>query len=170
MSKQVTRLMADEAAKQLAEIAFGEKAKAAHIAECEFGDYIINKYIPGPVLAVGKEFDSYFLDKGKYVQCVSEYPNGVSVSLGSNIINPLPRKYLTINCEDFKQAKKLKSNYNNLVQDKSNYEGQVSDALVQLKTFKRIKEHFPEALPYLNFSDSTALVPQFEKLRALLNN
>lgn len=166
MAKQVTRLMADEAAKQLASQVFDKKIELAEQAERQFGDDLIKKYIPAPILAVGMEYSSYFVNKAQYLGFATSFGGHIQ----SNIVNPISNKYIQIESEDYKQAKALINTRQNLQSDKENYISKVSDALLQLKSFKRIKENFPEALPYLNFAETTALIPQFTELRALLNN
>lgn len=166
MAKQVTRSMADEAAKQLAGQVFDKKIELAEQAERQFGDELIKKYIPAPILAVGMEYDSYFINKSKYLGFATLFGGHIQ----SNIINPISNKYIQIEPEDYKQAKTLIEARQKLQTSKDNYISKVSDALLQLKSFKRIKENFPEALPYLNFAETTALIPQFAELRALLNH
>lgn len=165
MAKQVTRSMADYAAEQLANQVFDKKIELAKQAECQFGDELIKKYIPAPILAVATEYESFFVDKSRYFN----YSTLFGGHIATNIINPIPRKYVEIDHGDYKQAKALTGARERLQHDKKNYLSDVSDALLQLKSFRRIQENFPEALPYLNFSESTALVPQFTELRALLN-
>lgn len=166
MAKQVTRSMADEAAKQLASQVFDKKIELAEQAERQFGDELIKKYIPAPILAVGVEYSSYFINKSKYLGFATSFGGQIQ----SNIVNPISNKYIQIEMEDYKHAKVLIDKRKKLQQNKGDYMSKVSDALLQLKSFKRIKENFPEALPFLNFAETTALIPQFTELRSLLNN
>lgn len=65
-------------------------------------------------------------------------------------------------------ANELSKNARNLNNDKGDYITKVSDALMQLRSEARIKEGFPEALPFLNFAETTMPAPQFDHLRKLL--
>lgn len=90
MAKQVTRSMADEAAKQLASQVFDKKIELAEQAERQFGDELIKKYIPAPILAVGVEYSSYFINKSKYLGFATSFGGQIQ----SNIVNPISNKYI----------------------------------------------------------------------------
>ena len=49
--------------------------------------------------------------------------------------------------------------------ERDDFEDEVRQALVNLRTEKNVREQFPEALPYMNFSECTALVPNLSSLR-----
>ncbi|HON56738.1 MAG TPA: hypothetical protein PLJ38_06940 [bacterium] len=76
--------------------------------------------------------------------------------------------YIDVSNDDFKKAQKCYNTYHNLCSEKQGYISDVSDALLTLKSESRIKEAFPEALPYLNFTDAMLPSPKYEKLRLLL--
>lgn len=44
------------------------------------------------------------------------------------------------------------------------------DALFALSSFTRISENFPEALPYINFSSVTSIIPNYNNLRNPFKN
>lgn len=71
---------------------------------------------------------------------------------------------------DYKKGKSLREKVAKLGNMKQQYIDQVSDALMQLKSENRITQNFPEALPFLNFTETTTLMPQFDNLRALLKS
>ena len=58
--------------------------------------------------------------------------------------------------------------YRTIKNEKYSYRSKVEDALYQLKTEAKIKQFFPEALPFINFSESSALVPNYDDLRSKL--
>lgn len=169
MAKRMTREMADNAAKKLAELAYDKKLEEAKSNEIAFGDVIIKKYIPQPILALMKEYTSWFPYMRDGVECKDE--NGtkwekIFIHSTEKVHAYLP--CIALSCDDYNKAFKLTKRCISLRNEKENYKQKVSDALMQLKTETRIKNAFPEALPYLNFSDSCALVPKFEDLRKLL--
>lgn len=166
--KQVTRAMADSAANELAKIAFNKKIEKAQKEECSFGDELIRKYIPQPILALGEEYSSFFIRRNSYIGIQSGESGYYSKLIHSNIQNPISEKYVLVSQEDYLKANKLHGNVEKLQNDKRNYEAKVSDALMQLRSEARIKESFPEALPFLNFAETTMPVPQFNHLRELL--
>lgn len=166
--KQVTRAMADSAAEELAKIAYDSKIKKAKEEERKFGDELIKKYIPQPIIALGEEYSSFFIRRYSNIGIQSENRGYYSRRIDTNIQNPISDKYVLVSQEDYLKASKLRDNVEKLQNDKRNYEAQVSDALMQLRSETRIKEGFPEALPFLNFAKTTMPAPQFEYLRELL--
>jgi hypothetical protein len=169
MAKRLTREMADDAADKLAALAFDKKIEKIKSEMTKFGDVLINKYIPAPILALGDEYAQYFPDRNNHIQFTSETaPSYHYSALPCTVSNPIYRKVFVLSEEDYKKGHGLKRRYDDLCGDKRRYKSDVSDALMQLKSEKRIQEQFPEALPYLNFCETTALVPQFVELRAML--
>ena len=169
MAKRMTREMADKAAQQLASIAFDKKIEQAEKEELNFGDYIVTTYIPLPLQGVMKEYRSWFQNMRKYVCCVDVSGQDRStICVHTNILVDAYLCAAKISHDDYLKGNKLNRHVRKLTDERKSYESKVSDALMQLKSEARIKEHFPEALPYLNFSESTALIPQFEHLRSLL--
>lgn len=169
MAKRLTREMADDAAEKLAEIAFDKKIKKAKEEMTKFGDELVKKYVPTPILALGQEYASYFPDRSNNIQFTSETAPSYHYSvIPCTTSNPIYRKVFVLDNDDYKKGHGLKRRYEDLCSDKRKYKSEVSDALMQLKSEKRITEQFPEALPFLHFCDTTALVPQFVELRAML--
>ena len=169
MAKRITREMANEAAKQLASIAFDKKVQQAMDKEREFGDYLVKTYIPQPIQGVMKEYRSWFQHMDTSLSCIdASRQSRRTLYIQTNILIHYYLRSVPLSYEDFKKADQLHQNYLNLNDKRNAYTNEVSNALMQLKSEARIKEHFPEALPYLNFSESTALIPQFEHLRSLL--
>lgn len=169
MAKRLTREMADDAAYQLASIAFDKKIEQAKKEELEFGDYIVKTYIPIPIQGVMEEYRSWFMNLRTYVRCVDiSGQNRNTLCVDTNVLIDAYLRAAQISHEDYKKASQLHNRCINLQQERDKYKSKVSDALVQLKSEKRIREAFPEALPYLNFSETTALIPQFDELRAML--
>lgn len=169
MAKRLTREMADGAAEKLAEIAFDKKIKKVKEEMTKFGDELVKKYVPAPILALGQEYASYFPDRSNNIQFTSETAPSYHYSgLPCTMSNPIYRKVFVLDNDDYKKGHGLKRQYEDLCSDKRKYKNDVSDALMQLKSEKRITEQFPEAIPFLYFCDTTALVPQFVELRAML--
>lgn len=169
MAKRMTREMADNAAKQLAGIAFDKKVEQALAEEKDFGDYLVKTYIPQPIQGVMKEYRSWFPNMVTNVRCMdASNQSQRTIYIHTNIMVHYYLSYVPLSSEDYKKADKLHQNYIDLMDRRKAYQDKVSEALMQLKSEARVKEHFPEALPFLNFSESTALIPQFEHLRSLL--
>lgn len=169
MAKKMTKKMADDAAQQLAGIAFDKKVQQALEKEREFGDYLVKTYIPQPIQGIMSEYRSWFQYMETDVACIDDSRQSKrTLYIQTNILVHHYLCPLSLSNEDFKKADRLHQNYLNLIDQRNVYKNEVSNALMQLKSETRVQEHFPEALPYLNFSESTALIPQFEHLRSLL--
>ncbi len=169
MTKRMTRTMADHAATMLAKIAYDEKIDKATKARKDFGDFLINKYVPKPVLDCAKEYDNCFdhYDAFFATANIKDSGWGNRKEIPTNLVNPV-RRYITIEKSEFSHAGDLVAKEVELVRLKNEYITNVSDALVTLKTEARIKESFPEALPYLNFAETNLPAANYSKLRQLL--
>ena len=167
--KRMTRKMADKAAKELANVAFDKKLEKAKKEELEFGDYLIKKYFPKPILECQKEFHKFFQNYS-HIHIHNDSIGGAwgSHDTASSTIECPTDVYIDVSNDDFKKAQKCYNTYHNLCSEKQGYISDVSDALLTLKSESRIKEAFPEALPYLNFTDAMLPSPKYEKLRLLL--
>lgn len=172
MSKRIAKYEFEQAANKLAAIAFDKKIKKAEEERKIFGDILINKYIPAPVLAVGKEFSDTFSSISRQLIVVRD-ENGEARRneyVYSNKVNPLGSyKTFLISTGDFKKASSLCNKVSDLQSKKRAYIDNVTEALWQLRSKKRIEEQFPEALQFLNFDENKQLpMPQYAELRSLL--
>ena len=165
MGKRMTREMANSAAEQLGKMAFDKKIDEAKMLVGGFGDKMIQKYVPAPILALGKEYSSWLCGVDNVITVVF---NGSHLSVRSDMQNPVARRAVEVSKEDWEMAKELMGNRKTLMNKKEDYIRQVSDALMQLRTEAKISQYFPEALPYLNFSDATAIIPHYTELRDML--
>lgn len=162
---RITREMAVNAAEQLAAIAYDEKIKKA---KDEFESLVaetIKTYVPAPIIAVMGEYSSY-LEKSARI-FISD---GNDSTYSYHIPIPIPMiKCIKVSHNDLVKVKEAKRLFESLERAKINYKDEVSDALcLSIRTEKRCSEEFPEAMPYLNFSKTTALTKNFDNLRALL--
>lgn len=167
MSNRVTKTMATEAAEQLALKAFGEKQKQAEEDFLALGLLLYKKYIPKPVRDCYQEYKDLY-DGKAVLRFLPE--NGSSYELimvWYEFCFPsiVP---IILDKEDWKRLNDAKKKKNEIDKAKRDYTNEVTTALFNLRTEKNVREEFPEALPYLNFSSCTALVPNIDKLRQIL--
>lgn len=167
MSNRVSKTMATEAAEQLAIKAFGEKQKQAEEDFLALGLLLYKKYTPKPVRDCYQEYKEVY-DGKNWLCFLSE--NGSSsdlIMVGYKFRFPsiVP---IILDKEDGKRLNDAKKKKNEIDKAKRNYTNEVTTALFNLRTEKNVREEFPEALPYLNFSSCTALVPNIDKLRQIL--
>ena len=167
MAKRITRVMADDAARKLAKIAYGQKIIDARKERKDFGDYLIKKYIPKPVLDCCNEFGDYFEKFNAFFVTAFVDDWNMRREVPCNISNPT-RKYIIAEKQDIFRDKELSTKIYDLEQLYNDYIGKVSDALYCLKSEVKIKEFFPEALPYLDFSETNLPSTNYSNLRQLL--
>ena len=167
MSNRISKTMATGAAEQLALKAFGEKQKQAEEDFLALGLLLYKKYVPKPVRDCYQEYKDLY--DGKTV--LSFLPeNGSSYDLimvwyEFRFPSLVP---IIIDKKDWKLLNDAKKKKDDIDKAKRNYTKEVTTALFNLRTEKNVREQFPEALPYLNFSSCTALVPNIDKLRQIL--
>lgn len=167
MSNRVTKTMATEAAEQLALKAFEEKQKQSEEDFLALGLILYKKYIPKPVRDCYQEYKdlydwksvlSFLPENGSSHELIMIWYNFRFPSLAPIIIDK----------KDWKLLNDEKKKKDDIDKAKRNYTKEVTTALFNLRTEKNVREQFPEALPYLNFSSCTALVPNIDKLRQIL--
>ena len=165
---RITREMADNAAEQLAKSAYDKKIEKAQIELKTKLEGIITKYIPGPIIMMMGEYGNIIEKTGRiYIQD----GKGNCSYYHDNSINIPPLKTITVSVDDYKDIKRTYDLLNSLIGTRRKYKTDVSDALcLSIRTEKRCSEDFPEALPYLNFSGTTAIARKFDDLRAVLHD
>lgn len=170
MSKRITKSECEQAAQKLAAIAFDNKIKKAEEEEKEVGDELVKKYIPAPIMAIGKEYKEMFVNSGKIISVKENSDKYNCFFVETNMLNPLGySKTFLIDKADAKYATNIVKNHSSLKNQKRTYINNVTEALWQLRSKKRIEEQFPEALPYLDFDDDKQLpMPQYMELRNML--
>lgn len=144
----------------------------------ELSEYVSEIYynkIPAKVIELNKEFPEY-ISKGKRISFFGNGLNGEEFKF----ISPLPCKstddsFYGIRINDLNQdaSKKLIELDNKceaLKAQKLQLKQSIYNALLQLVTYKRIIEQFPEAAPYLERKDAYALAIPVEDIREQLKN
>ena len=169
MSKRITKAMAEAAAVELTAIAFDKKVEKAKNDLQQLAEHFVRKYIPEEVREVGSvHLECYeqtqrqeFTTEGlggynyKYIYLSYYHPQYKRINLSAKDFH------------DLEAADKLLRDTENA---QRSYKDDVINALFNLRTQRNVEEQFPEALPYLNFTECTALAPNLMPLRALLNN
>lgn len=74
-----------------------------------------------------------------------------------------------LNKEESEKLLKLTKSYKKLIDDHKKLKESIYNALLQLMTYKRIIEQFPEAAPYLERKDAYAIAIPVEDIRKQLN-
>ena len=156
--------MAEEVAEQLTANAYKEKIETARAAHKAMGLELYVKYIPEAVRMAGKEHS----EKYDTTRELKFLPEGASyydyIQLYYDINFPRLRPII-INKDDWQKFQKAHKLCKSLEEEQNNFKEEVAQALVNLRTAKNVREQFPEALPYMNFSECTTLVPNLSHLR-----
>ena len=168
MSKRITKAMAEDAAIELTKIAFDKKVEKAEKDRLALAKHLVEKYIPAPVLQCAKEYLGCY-----YYQRRVEF---TTEGLGHYGYKWLYLDYdhpmfnqICLSKSDFDSYDKADKLYDDLKNARDNYKDEVTNAIFNLRTERNVAELFPEALPFLNFTECTALAPNLTPLRALLN-
>lgn len=168
MSKRITKAMAEDAAIELTKIAFDKKVEKAEKDRLALAKHLVEKYIPAPVLQCAKEYLGCY-DHQRRVEFTTE-------GLGHYGYKWLYLDYehpkfnqICLSKSDFDSYDKADKLYDDLKNARDNYKDEVTNAIFNLRTERNVAELFPEALPFLNFTECTALAPNLTPLRALLN-
>lgn len=162
---RVTREIASKVANILAEIAYKEDVEKACKKYKEIIDNIYLSYVPSPIIACAKEYpDFFYASTSAYFSSPKAFQQWFNLSIS----NPLGSIPINISDKDMDRALNAELEYRTIKNEKYSYRSKVGDALYQLKTEAKIKQFFPEALPFINFSESSALVPNYDDLRSKL--
>lgn len=175
MSKRVTKDIAKEAAIRMACKLYNEKLKSQQNLVTEYAGNLAKKYIPAPVLAVIREYPSYFNFANSLHVSATYERNGKTVAhKWLNVeVKDLPYfgRNIYVDLEEYEALDALVSRQTrlNLLKDKFIYD--MTKTLYSLRTEKKITEVLPEALEYINFPEEFALpadVKNYDNLRTLL--
>ena len=170
MLKKLTKSIARDAAQKLADEFYNEPIKKALLEYNNLSKEIYDKYVPNTVLSICTEYKKLFtFSKNYYVISESDPNNDIEMStVNDHVIYNLPD--ISISKEDFTKCKSAYKKLWKLRDAKSAYVDNACDALFALSSFTRISENFPEALPYINFSSVTSIIPNYNNLRNPFKN
>lgn len=168
MSKRITKAMAASAAEELAKIAFDEKIEKARNEYQQMCMKMYEKYIPAPVRQCAIEYKEYY-EQAYNLSFVVERENGGYNYKSALEYHGVRVSNIVLSDEDWKALDVADTNFRELSNKKQLFVWDVEDALFNLRTQQRVEEQFPEALPYLNFSETTALSRDLSKLRSVLH-
>lgn len=169
ISKDLANTIADKLT-----IKLDKKISATNKELSEYASEIYFKRIPKKILEFNKEFPS-FISKSRRIQVFGNGFNGEKFEF----VSPLPCRvaddsYFGIRINDLnkvesKKLKDLDNKCDNLREQKQQLKNSIYNALLQLVTYKRIIEQFPEAAPYLERKDAYAVAIPVEDIRKQLS-
>lgn len=178
MSKRITKTMAQAAVEKMKKAVYGAKIEEARAVLNKHGEELVKKYVPAPVIACVNEYSDYFgSNHGASIATKVTKPSGnityekyIAIKLSFNI--PNHSAYINVQLDEYKELKALLDNVNAVVNEANTFEQNMFNALIALKTYKRIKEELPEALEYIDFPDECEMkavpMPIFNDLRNII--
>ena len=161
--------MAEYAAEHLAFNAYQTKIEAAIYNVKELGLKFYIQYIPNDVrITATSHINMYETQRDlKFLTEGSSYWEYIQIVFDIEFPRLRP---IVLSKEDWKELDKADKYRKELEKESKVFKQDVAQALINLRTEKNIREQFPEALPYLNFTECTALIPNLNNLRKKLNN
>ena len=168
-NQRITKEMARKAASEMKRDMFEPKIKKMQEIIVAYVDELIEKYIPAEVR---NAFSNHMNCYQKNPRICFNAEGGGSGSYTEVYVENIPYPYyrcITIDPKEYVKLTKLQ-------REKKVFESQASDfyhdcvtVLTDLAYEKRVKEQFPQALPYLNFSGTTVVAPSVKKLINMLD-
>lgn len=178
MSKRITKTMAQKAVEKMKKAIYGARIEEARAVLNKHGEELVRKYIPSPVIACMNEYSNYFdSNHGACISSVVTKPSGytthktnIAIKLSFNI--PNHSAYINVQLDEYEGLKVLLDKVVAVVSEMDAFGSKMFDALIALKTYKRIKEELPEALEYIDFpeefDDACVPMPIFNDLRNII--
>lgn len=168
MSKRITKTMAEDAAAELTKIAFDKKILKAKGDLLQLAEHFVHKYIPEEVREVGVIYlDAY--DHERRAEFTTEGLGGYEYKYITLSYEHPRFKRIQLSIEDWRSLDKADKHLRDMENARKKYKDDVTNAIFNLRTERNVTDQFPEALPFLNFTECTALAPNLTPLRALLN-
>lgn len=174
MNRKITKTMAKEAASIMANKAYEEKLENAKAKVNAAVEGLVRKYIPAPVIACINEYSSYFsYTKGASITTVVEKKGCIrsATPIGGELSFGIPpyADNIKVVKEEYDMLLKLEQKRRQLKQERDEFEDQVYNALVALRTEKAVEKELPEAMKYLVFPEVKVLPsPIFTGLRKII--
>lgn len=171
MNRKITKTMAKQAAAIMANKAYEKKLEYAKAKVNAAVEGLVHKYIPAPVIACISEYPTYFsYVKVAIISTVVEKNGwiGSATPIRGELSFKIPpyADNIKVVKEEYDMLLKLEQKRKQLKQERDEFENQVYNALVALRTEKAVEKELPEAMKYLAFPEVKVLPsPIFTELR-----
>lgn len=168
MNRRITKEMAAMAAKAMAEQLYAKRIELCYSELQRGADIFVKKYIPDPVLQVCKEYDRYFnLTKHVVFSCNRKSSIGCETSFSL----PQYANFITVSELDYESLISVNEPYRSICKEVDVFKKRVYEALVILKSEKKVVECLPEAVKFIEFPETKHLPSLvYDDLRALLKS
>ena len=169
--------MAQEAAEKIASKIYNDKLGGLDTQINLMAEFVANKYIPAIVLEVCAKFPSYIATNDAIqISTRNEKEPGYKYSalwLRGKLSFKIPTacNYLKVSNEEYEALRRVNDEKVRVEKMRDACIEEVRTSILALKCENKLKEHFPEALDYIEFPAVKALpAPKFDSIRTLLKN
>ena len=166
--KRISQEMANNAARKMRNHFFDEKIKSAAEQAAESIEQIIERYVPSDMRKV---IDFY---EEKFGCAITNMPSLRAQNVTFRYLPfQLHKKYqpnIILEDEDLRRVQAIIDDFRKVQNEATQYEKQVESILLQLKTPSKVKEIFPEAIEFIQCSESAEekkAIATVEELRKL---
>lgn len=164
---RITKSIAENVAKRLTE-KLEEKIKEYQDDLEKIAGNIIKKKIPEIVLEAYELHPNYFYTR-KYANLVGNGANYEAIYFDKRY--PLIDSSFSVSAKETQSLVGRYDTIKKLQKEKSELETSIQEALLALKTYKRVEQEFPEAVQYLPESNScVAIAIPMKDLRGKINS
>lgn len=155
MSKRITKIMAANAARDMAKMYLKDELEKAKEELSTYATHIVYALVPKEVLEVTEKYKDFVDD----LHSVLFYAYDNNVKLNDAYVSikcavPHGSDYLEVDVVTYKNLMKLKRVVINLDDKRNKFREELKSALFSLGTREKIDKTFPNALKYLDFGES----------------
>ena len=168
-NQRITKEMARKAASEMKRDKFEPKIKKAQDTLIAYIDELIEKWVPAEVREAFANHQKWYSSTRSVMFNADGGGSGsyTEINIGNTPYPPL--RCITIDPKEYVKLTKLQRDKRDLESKASYFYNDCVTVLTDLAYENRVKEQFPQALPYLNFSGSTVVAPSVQKLIDILN-
>lgn len=155
MSKRITKIMAANAALNMARLYLNDELEKAKEELSAYATCVVYALVPKDVIDVTEKYEKYV--DGLHSVLFYAFDNNVKLQDAYATINcvvPHGSDYLEVDVATYKKLMKLKKVVINLDDKRRKFRDELKNALYSLGTKEKIEKTLPNALKYLDFEES----------------
>ena len=142
----ITQEMARNAANCLVKKKFEQIEEKLTKKEYEFGEFLARKYFSDVVLQVVSLYAEYV---GFYSSFYVKHENLPSIRIDTSLKLPTHKNLVLINIDEYRAVREIRNEWKKLKDKESDTKTYLTNEILKLRTYKRVKEQAPELLPFL---------------------
>lgn len=177
MTIRITNKMAADAAYKMMCNAYDKKMEEIQNEINAEVEALVRKYIPAPVIACVNEYPSYFgYIEEDSITAAKEHTDGSTYLYRESAIwgrlsfkIPTASHNVFVDRKDYSKVRKLYDKNTSLNNERLEFGQKIENALIALRTYKRVEEQLPEAIKYLDIPPTGMLpTPIYKELNELI--